>query len=147
MTAESGELVGVAVEVEAGDVLRRHFGELDEGGVGGDVGGVAVRAPPSVGVGGSDIGVAVGQSLNQPGCLEIHEDRPVVRGAAGLQHAHHAQLDRVGAGNVKHVFRVRHEAVAGRELQASAAVSAPSTQSPNSSSCSPRAMRSPRKAK
>ena len=71
----------------------------------------------AVGVGGSDIRVAVGQSLNQPGCLDIHEDRPVIRGAAGLQHTHHAQLDRVRAGNVEDVLRVRHEPVTGREFQ------------------------------
>ena len=118
MIAERGNWSGSPWKWKLEMFSRRHLGKLDEGGVGGNVGGIAAEHHRAVGVGGSDIGVAVGQSLHQPGGFEIHEDRPVVRGATGRQHAHHAQLDRVGAGNVEDVLRVRHEPVAGSEFQA-----------------------------
>ena len=45
--------------------------------------------------------VTVHQALDDPRRLEVDEDRHVVGGVGGFEHAHHRHLERVDAGNVE----------------------------------------------
>ena len=127
----------IVVEVEGRDVLRCDLVVLDDRSIGGDAIPVpgqdrAIRARRR------QVPVAVTETLDDPGRLDVDEDGLVVGTVGGGQHPRHAHLQGVDTGQVEHALGRRDHRVARTHPETLRAASLPSTHSPRRAICPPR---------
>jgi hypothetical protein len=107
----------VSVEVERGDVLLGDLVVLHDRGVGDDPVTLAPQHRRAR-LGTRQVLMPVAEPFDDPGRLDVHEDRQIVGPVGALQHAHHVHLEGIHAGQIEDVLRRGDQRIARADAAA-----------------------------